>query len=821
MPDNITDTDGRSPLRLMVSVAAVVATFYALATPTVGEMGIGEALDPVRGLYGTARSSSTVSGTIRLAGLGGRASVDYDERGVPHIVAESDSDAVALLGYVVARDRLFQLSFLPRVASGRLAEILGPDLLDADRFLRSTGMELGARRNLSRIEAEGGIERDLLNWYARGANAYIQSVATRDLPFEFRLFGIRPDLVRPIDVLRVVQYMNYDLSYRPVDATRLRFDAAGILERYVDFAQSAATLAPPIVTSLENLDASRGPLSSIHSRGLFATSTTGGEGFNPRCAAATADCSDVMPFAEGLHDGKGSNNWAVTGRRSSSGKALLAGDMHLNLTLPSIWYEASIVTPGMQIYGVTIPGVPMVVEGYTDSLAWAFTNTGADVIDRYRLTLDSTGTRYAYDGGWRPIQFARDTIHVRGGDLVIDTMRFSHHGPISTTAGAPVATRWVGHETNRVIAAGWGMGHSHNRAEFEEATEVWDSPMQNILLADKNGVVSLRSTGFVPVRRNGTGAGLLDGSTSQTEWEGRIPFDELPATGPIVDGFVTSTNQRPVGPSYPYYLAESWNSVFRSIRIQALLSGSENLSSVDMERFQRDVYSVQADLLIPFLSAVPLSATATPFADRLANWDREMSTDSDAASLFASWLSELQSLTWDEDVFAGVEKPHVGALIALMKDEPESKWFDVVATPQIETADDIIARSFERSIETRKPGTTGQTEWGREHQILFRHITRSDRLRPLFRGPFPYPGYDETLSPGAGSTVTMSASWRMVVDLSTDPPSAFGVYPGGQSGNPFSPNYDNGIPTYLAFNYFPLRRICEDPVATVLFLPID
>lgn len=759
-------------------------------------------VDPVDGLYRTARlAEHPPERTVPLGAVEAPVTVVRDARGVPHLFAESDRDAVTALGYVVAQDRLFQLDLIPRLAAGTLADVLGPDLVDTDRFLRETGMDWGARRNLEAIEAEGGVEWDLLNWYADGVNAYLADLEPEDLPLEFRLLGYEPAPYTPLQSLRLLQYMAYDLTYRTDDAAYADLRERLGADAYARLYPRHDPLAVPIV-----------PSSAPTAAAAAVPAGAPRPGAAPVMArlAARQDALAGTPL-EGFRHGKGSNNWAVAGDRSATGAPILAGDMHLALTLPAIWYEAHLVTPTMDTYGVTIPGAPLPVEAFTDQVAWAFTNTGADQIDHYALTLDEAGDRYRYEGAWRELVQVPDTIRVRGQAPVALTLLYAPEiGPVvrDGDGGGAVALRWTAHERNRTMQALWAMNHARDAAELEAATRLWDAPMQNILYADLGGTIAIRSTGYLPVRASGDGAGLLDGTTGAARWTGRVPFDELPSARNPAAGYLTSTNQQPADAAYPYYLGHDWRSTFRSLRIDDLLSGRDRHDVDDLKRYQADVHAVQRDLFAPLLADVRgLSPRADSLRAMLAAWDGWTSIDRPEPLVLDEFLDALERQAWDEPVFDGRMKPAASVLYRLLRDEPRLGWWDVQATPELEDADALLRAALEATADTLA-GAYGWDpaawRWGDHHGLLLKHITRSEALTPLWRGPVPFPGFAETLSPAGSRHTTHSASWRVVVDLQGERTVGYGVYPGGASGNPLAGTYDAQVDAYASFRHYPL-----------------
>jgi penicillin amidase len=799
--------------RLLVLAGLAVVTgglLYGLQVRIQGLPAVSTLLDPVDGLYRTARQAPPPSDSSRLVlpGLDHPVRVVRDERHVPHIYAESDRDAVIALGYVAAKDRLFQLDFLPRVASGRLSAAFGAQSLRADRFLRRTGMEWGAQRNLERIREEGGIELKALRWYGTGVNAYLDRIGPAGLPLVFRLLGYAPDRYTPIQGLRLLQYMSYDLTYDSDDPSytslRRRLGPEAFDQLYPEHPSG---LFVPMVPPENQLGAEaarrkgKRPAARADVEATAALQTRQ----NGRSA--------VRRLVGGPSTGiAGSNNWAVQDRRSATGAPLLAGDMHLSVTLPSIWYEVHLVTPTTNVYGLTIPGSPVLIQAFNRHVGWTMTNTGADQIDHYALTVDSTRSRYRYEGEWRKLRRQVDTIRVKGQPPVVDTMYFSHHGPVrfpDTGTGPAVAERWVAHRPSRTLQALWKMNRADSVGAVTEALRMWDTPMQNLLYAGRGGDMVLRSAGHLPVRRAGEGRGLLPGSTDTHEWAGRVPFDSLPAARNPAQDFLASANQKPTGPTYPYYLGYDWPDGYRSMRIDSLLRGRAQHSVADFKRYQTDVKVPSRSVFVPLLDPLKgLSARADTLRKMLVQWGGEAAVDRSEPLVFHEFLTSLRRQAWDEHVFAVGPDPEDAVLVNLLRTNPGAQWLDVQDTEPVEDGDALLRYALEATadtMESRYGWTPDQWRWGDHHRVQFRHMSGSARLRPLWRGPYDFPGFASTVLQAPGNPVTHTASQRVIVDFSTNPPSGYGVVPGGQRGNSLDPAfYDTQIPAYLEGRYFEL-----------------
>lgn len=790
----------------VVSVWVVLATGFLYATSNfVGVVPpLGKLLDPAEGLYKTARSANHVAAeTITLPTLEAPVTVKRDERGVPHIFAESDRDAITAMGFLVAKDRLFQMDFIPRVAAGRLSEAFGASMINTDRFLRQTGMDWGAKNMLAQLEADQSPQLEVMDWYIEGANAYISSLDESELPFEFRLLGYAPDLYSRLQMLRLTQYMAYDLSFYTDDADyavlRKRFSPSDFERLYPRFAK----LFEPIIPESGGV--------VTEERTVLAEAYSPPQGaIDVMLAQAQMHKTLTGTIAEGYIEGKGSNNWAVHGSRSATGAPILSDDMHLALSLPAIWYEVHLSTPTMNVYGATLPGAPLPVVGFNDHVAWGFTNTGFDVIDHYALTLDEERKRYLYEGEYRDFEIVRDTMFVNRGEPVVEPFYYSHWGTVILNDSGAVAMQWTAHKTNNTLRALIDMNKADSYTAFQEALQFWDSPMQNILLADMAGNIGIRSTGFMPIRKAGHGMGLLDGSSDAHTWTGRIPFDALPHSFNPEQGYLASANQQPADSTYAYYQGHDWGPAFRGLRINELLRSKPTHTRDDIQRYQSDVRSVQHQLFVPLIDSLTgLTEGAEAMQQALVAWDGIMHVDASEPLLFDHFLKAIRNNAWDEAEFEDVSRPKDTRLYRLLVERPTSKWLDVVETPATEHAADVLKRALEQAaseVEEQYGWEPSAWRWGDHHKVIFRHMTQTAALQALWRGPFEYPGYASTLSPGSGRRVTHSASWRMVVDFSGDVPVGTGVFPGGQQGNPFSNFYDTSISTYLQFEHHTLLR---------------
>jgi penicillin amidase len=815
--------------RLLLAAAVFGAATYVAARPVGPLPALGPLLDPTRGVWAAARAGDPPAAqTVAIPGLGGRVEVRVDDRRVPHVFAEREEDAYAALGYLVARDRLLQLHVQTLAASGRLTELAGARALPLDREARGLGMPRAAERALRALGDTAASAR-VLAAYARGINAYLDGLAEADLPVEFKLSGTRPARWEPVHSLHLVNRMGYTLAYLTPEVER-----AAAAARVGEAAAAALfPVAQPVVEPIQpngqrapRVDPLRLPPPGAPDT-LAARTASAARAFFPTRPAGLA-AEDQPTLA--------SNNWAVAPARSATGHALLAGDPHLELTLPSIWYEAHLVVPGkLDVYGVTIPGLPGVVIGFNRDVAWTFTNTGADVIDFYAEEVDDAArpTRYRLDGAWRPLERRVEVYRGKAGEAVAaDTLLFTHRGPLrrdsSLAPGAParwLSMRWTVLETGDALGAFRRANAARtSRGLLDALASGYEAPAQNMLVADRAGTIGIRSTGRFPVRPgDGSGMVVRDGRASASDWRGALPVERWPQAVAPAQGFLASANQQPIDPRQTRdYWGGSYDP-WRALRIDALLRADSSVTVDDMRRWQTDRGSERANLFAPhFLRAAERAAArGGPDAERareagrlLAEWDRRYDPANPRAALFEAAMRELVARTWDElsapaRLTAGAPAPpraptpSTAVLAALLADSA-SVWWDDRRTPAREDRDAILAASLAAGFDrlTRDAGApdAGGWAWEKRQHVNVNHLLRLPAFSRLDLPPAGGPG---TLSPTTRDG-THSASWRMVVELGPEV-RAWGTYPGGQSGDPASPHYADRLPRWIAGELDALR----------------
>ncbi len=797
--------------RISLAALLLVITAYVMKTPFGRAPALGVFLEPAHGVWALAREERLRSSTI--AGLTAPVRVVYDRRGVPHIFAQDLMDAYRALGYVTARDRLFQLFVQDLVARGKLTEIAGAAALDADREMRRLGLTRAADRTLAALDTSGESWRTLRS-YADGINAYVDQFPAARLPLEFRLLGVRPRHWDAASSIHLFGRIGWTLAYIAPEVNRAR--AAALVGN-----AAAASLFPvndPIQEPIRPNGLAR-PRFDFVKLAPPGTADTGArliagmlDSIMPlHLANADRNLDDESPWLA-------SNNWAVSPRRSANGHALLAGDPHLELTLPPIWYEAHLVVPGkLDVYGVTIPGLPGIILGFNRDVAWTFTNTGADVVDLYRERVDDIGapSHYLLDGVWKPVERRIETYRGRHGEVIAtDTVYYTHRGPMRRAGRSWLSMRWTVLEPSDQTLCFGRAAQSRSVADLQAAiAQCYFAPAQNMLVADRSGSIAIRSTGHFPVRPgDGSGLTIRDGTTSASDWLGYLPPNDYPQAHNPSQGYLASANQQPVDPrTTSRYFGGSYDP-WRALRINRLLRADSAVTIDDMRRFETDPGSERVNYFLPFFLAAARrqsgvradTAKVHRAAKLLAQWDGRYTEANNRAVLFEAAMRELVDRTWDELLVHDrrIATPSLSVLAELLTDSASS-WWDDRRTAEVEKRDDILRLSLAAALdETRRrygePDAGGWT-WSRiRHQNLM-HLLR---IPALSRRDIAVQGGPETLNPSAGSG-SHGASWRMVVDLGPEL-RAWGTYPGGQSGDPTSPRYDDHVALWTAGELEPL-----------------
>ncbi len=797
------------------------------------------ALLVVAWVFLTRRAFPQIQGVVRLPGLDGPVEIVRDALGIPHIYATTTHDLFFAQGYVHAQDRFWQMDVWRHIGSGRLAEMFGPSQVETDAFLRTLGWRQIAEQEYAALPPE---DKAVLDAYAEGVNAYLRDRGGVDLGFEFVILGLlnpgyQPEPWTPIHTLTWAKAMAWDLRGN-MDS---EIERAILLGKFSP--ERVAELFPPYPYD-------RHPLI------VPEWSATGGTSG----AAAGLERATYIPLLQtvaqrfALLDGLlgfsatdiGSNSWVVAGSRTATGKPFLANDPHLAAQLPSIWYEIGLhcrpKTPQCpyDMAGFSFAGSPSIVIGHNDRIAWGFTNVGPDVMDLYieRINPDNPN-QYEVNGKWVDMEVRTEVIRVAGGEPVTVTVRLTRHGPIiSDTYGKlenfaeqagidlpahyAIALRWTALEPTRTLRALLAFGRAQNWEEFRQAATLFDVPAQNLVYADVDGNIGYQMPGRIPIRKPGHDGTLpVPGWTDDYEWQGYIPFEELPFVFNPPKGYIVTANNAVVGPDYPYLLSTQWAYGYRAQRIVEMIERAPR--PIDAEYIawmQNDTLNLNAAFLVPLVTQLDYGeARLNRARDMLRRWDYRMDVDSAPAAVFAAFWRHLLNDAFEElpEKYRAIGGARWFEVVRRLSAEPDNPWWDDTTTPAVETRDDIFRRAMQEAVdelEERLGADPQGWAWGKLHTLTLQNQTLGKSgVAPiealLNRGPYSVPGGSSVvLNTGWVATKGYAINWlpsmRMIVDLS-DLSRSLAIHTTGQSGHPYHPHYVDMTDLWRTGRYHPMR----------------
>jgi penicillin amidase len=751
-----------------------------------------------------ARARVPDPGGTRLAAVRRPAEVQRDARGVPHIHAANDEDLFFAFGYAMAQDRLFQLDYLRRRGSGRLAEVLGPDGAELDLLGRVAGfrsvleLDLLARtvgiRRIAEAEWEKlpGETRTLLASFSAGINALIEEARDRP-PIEFDLLDYRPEPWSPVDCLTIEGEFRWYLTGRfpviviPELAKRALGDGP-LYRAFLHVEEDAESILPP---------------------GSYAPGRPGSQ------PAGEAACDP---------DGAtGSNNWVLAGSRTRTGKPLVATDPHIAFDAVSCWYAVHLQGGSFNVAGSAYVGMPAVLFGRTEHVAWGCTNNLCSQRDLYQEKTDPAHPGcFLHDGRWEPARELEEVIGVRGGEPVRKTIRFSRNGPIvdevlppAARQTGPVSLRWLGAQEGGWLTALLGMNRAQTAGELREAMRPWHVPTFSVVFADADGRVGFQAAGRIPIR-NVRERGYRPGFDPEHQWRGLVPFEGMPRLADPPRGWVATANNRPAPDDFPYPLSGVWNDGSRGRRIRELIEGQPTLSLAGCAAMQQDALSLRAVRCLTALLGA-LAGSADPrvqeAAGHLRSWDGRMEPDRVGATLFEAffshWVPSVARERFDDRTAGFLAGGANGLASTLLVGDPAG-WF---ATGRREPA---ILAAMGSALgwlgERLGPDMAGWT-WGRVHTLTLRHVLsgRGDLGRLLDHGGVPVSGNMHTVcNTGLGASLESrtGAGYRHVADLAETPPGLWATDAQSQSGHPGSPHYSDQLAGWLKGE---LHRLSLDP----------
>ncbi len=780
----------------------------------------------ISGSYAVKRPFPHTDGTISLPGLQDEVTIYRDSYGVPHIYASSQEDLFFAQGYTTAQDRFWQMEFSRHIGMGRISEIAGEATVSSDKFIRTVGWNRMAQAYIDYYEQEAPEFMTILDAYSAGVNAYIEENQD-NMPLQFQILGLvkEPWQIEPWLPVHTVAWgvvMSDNLSGNwSYELTRAR------LYQELD-KETVDTLIPGY---------------PYHNRPVIAPTV---DQVNQQAAQSqpgalvgidwqAVDTSLVgippdMAFVGRYDPNLGSNNWVISGEHTNTGLPLLANDPHLGVQMPSIWYEVGLHAPDYHVRGFSFAGVPGVVVGHNEHIAWGVTNVGPDTQDLYiEKRNPDNPLQVEFMGSWEDMTVLEEVIKVNGGEDIVLPVYVTRHGPIindvteNESTDQPLAFRWTAQTPSRILQSVILLNQATNFEEFRNALSYWDTPSQNIIYADKEGNIGYQMPSRVPIRKNSNGLLPVPGWTGEYEWEGFIPFDELPTLYNPERGFIVTANHAVVDEDYGHFIAYDWTDGDRGLRIENMiaekLTNGGTINADDIAAIHFDSKSLPAETWVPLLTQLssddPQVQTALSY---LKDWDYQERTDSVAAMLFEMFYMHLfNHVLVDEvgmdnvDAFAAKD-----TFMYELAADLDAVWWDDSRTPEVEAADDVMLGALADAIvwlEEHVGGDIDEWTWGKIHTITFKDaVLGASGIAPIEaifnRGPHPLDGGSDLVNANGWlrsepADVFIHPSMRMIIDMS-DFEANQTVIPTGQSGHPYHLNYDDQTLLWLNGEYHPM-----------------
>lgn len=782
-----------------------------------------------------------VEGEIQVAGLDGPVDVYRDSYGIPHVYASTHHDLFFAQGFVHAQDRFWQMDFWRHQSAGRLSELLGKSLVETDQFLRTLGWERVAKEELALLDDES---RAILEAYSAGVNAYLADHQGAALALEYAFLpllnrGYEPGPWMPLNSITWTKAMAWDLR--------------GNMDTEIDRAMLLKTLTPEQVDFLYPAYPEDHPvIVDPFTAGAAPQGRDGDHAWDatfPLLAEAGEQADALDSLSGGGFEGIGSNSWVIAGDLTATGQPLLANDPHLSSQMPSIWYEVAMhCVPKtedclLDLAGYSFAGMPGVVIGHNDRIAWGFTNVGPDVMDLYIEKINPENpNQYEYEGEWVEMETVVEEIQVANGETIPHTVRLTRHGPIITDvygletfaedAGVTVpahyalSLRWTALEPSCVFCAMWEFNTAQNWDDFREGASQFVVPAQNLVYADVEGNIAYQMPGNIPFRAEGHDGTLpVPGWTGEYEWQGYIPFEEQPYTFNPSQGYIVTANNAVVDTAYPYPIATQWAYGYRAQRIVDMLENAPGPIDIPyIQTMQGDNKDLMAEVIVPLLLETEMAdEDLTEARDLLAGWDYQMDMDSAPAALYAVfWRNLVEAIYADElpEFYSMGMTSRTFEVTRRLVDEPQNVWWDDVSTGEVETRGDIFRAAFAAALgEIRDRAGKNPTSWawGDLHTITFPHqfMDSFPFLRKAFnRGAYPTSGGNSIVNATGWSAdnpyvVDWLPSMRMIVDFS-DLTNSLAVNTTGQSGHPYHPHYVDMADLWRNIEYHPMLWARED-----------
>lgn len=783
------------------------------------------------------RYKTQVNGGFKLNGLKDLVEVWRDHWGIPHIYAQNEHDLFYAQGFVHAQDRFWQMEVNRRIGLGKTAAIFGRKTLEIDRFIHRVGIARAAVNDLAALDTESAL---VLEAYSAGVNAFIRQ---NKLPVEFSLLGLQPEPWQPLDTMAYVKLFAWSLSSNfDLELTRAR-----------------------LVKRLGGRLASK--LEPIYPKGKPLVSPPGAdyEGAADSILQCYAD-NFLMPM---LSKGGGSNNWVISGSRTESGKPLLANDPHLPLQIPGLWYEMHLDSPTLKATGATLPGAPTVAIGHNENIAWGATAAMTDLQDLFiEKFLKDEPNHYFRSGLWREAEVIKFNIAVKGEPDHQEEILVTCHGPV--IANLPIATfndeqhiyklsiKWTGYEPSNLLGSFLSLNRAKDWSEFRASFQNWTAPGFNMVYADTQGNIGYQLIACPPIRKTGGGTLPLPGWDSENDWQGNVPYNEMPSIYNPPEGLIITANNKIVGDDYPYHISSDFVNGYRAERIRELLKDNYKVTVEDCRQVQCDFTTIAGrqfkELLVENIIVENLSLLAKEAIKEFENWQGEATTESVAQTLYQLTLQHLLEKTLSsllqEDLHRYLGRAEgalaklnsftsrfIPTLFKMIKENDETL---LVELPSTHTWPEMLHKSFEHSVLqlSKRFGTNPKLwQWKKLHFINFEHPFGSANraMKLLFnRGPYPLGGDVETpaqmafpalgTAQGGFEVTGWAVSYRQIVDLG-DLENSWMCPATGQSGSPFSKHYDDLIALWLNNELHPMlfekERVIKFSEGKLLLLPTE
>ncbi|MHC1730726.1 MAG: penicillin acylase family protein [Bacteroidales bacterium] len=737
-----------------------------------------------------------LNGEKNLAGLTADVKVIRDERGVPHIYASNEHDLYFMTGYVTAQERLWQMDMVRHATQGRLSELFKRDMFETDYFLRALGMP---KKSQMVLEREDPAILATLQAYTDGVNSWIAECGNK-LPPEFRILGYQPEPWTMVDITNIIGFIGWDLASS---------NLSNEINNYKLVSKLGPEKASGLIADWNLVDEVVFPDFRLDNKLL------------EQAAEAIGSMEELEKL--GIVTLSGSNNWAVSGSRSETGKPILSNDMHLGFNVPGFWMQIHQVIPGsLNVTGVLFPGEPFIIAGHNDRIAWGMTNLSVDDIDLFVETVDSTGNNYLYNGEWLPFRTEEQVLKMGPDSSQTRIIRYTHHGPvISGMQGiddAVLTMCWTGYDYSDEIKAVYKLNRAAGWDEFRAALSNFRSISQNFAYADVDGNIGLNTGGGIPVRK-GTGLLPRKGDTDEYEWKGYVPFELLPSSFNPENGFVSSANQRTVDEDYPFFISGEFSMPYRIMRIREMAAEKQILGIEDFKRMITDNHSAYAAMLTPvIISSVEAVASddgkISSVIEELRGWNYDMSASLVAPTLFEFIRTELaRHIMLDElDELYGstLGRQHDFYIYSMVNKGPD-EWIDNTDTPETENIEMIMAQSIRAAVDTltARYGEYGNNwQWGKIHTFTLEHpmggVKILNRLLGLNSKTYGIDGSYHTVEPYSfrdNFRVHHGASERHIFNTA-DWDKSLTVIPTGTSGIPGSPFYLSQTETYVNDGFY-------------------